>query len=93
MSIFLAEEPHDIAPPVDYSLIPPWMIFAGVLLALGLVDELLLYFAPCLLGDTARGMFGFPSLANLESRIQLDLGGWTRLGEDWRVLARVVRKS
>lgn len=65
----------------------------GVLLALGLVDELLLYFAPCLLGDTARGMFGFPSLANLESRIQLDLGGWTRLGEDWRVLARVVRKS
>ncbi len=36
MSIFLAEELHDIAPPVDYSLIPPWMIFAGALLALAL---------------------------------------------------------
>jgi hypothetical protein len=29
MSIFLAEEFHDIAPPVDYSLVPPWVIFAG----------------------------------------------------------------
>ena len=65
----------------------------GVLLAQGLVDELLLYFAPCLLGDTARGMFGFPALPDLESRIRLDLGEWTRLGEDWRVVARVVKQS
>jgi len=36
MSILLAEELNDIAPPVDYSLIPPWAIFAGVLLALAL---------------------------------------------------------
>jgi hypothetical protein len=36
MSIFLAEELHDIAPPVDYSLIPPWLILAGVLLALAI---------------------------------------------------------
>ena len=34
---FLAEELHDIAPPLDYSLIPPWMIFAGTLCALALV--------------------------------------------------------
>jgi len=32
--LFLAEEFHDIAPPVDYSLLPPWVIFAGVLVAL-----------------------------------------------------------
>jgi hypothetical protein len=31
-----AEEFHDIAPPVDYSLLPPWVIFCGVLVALGL---------------------------------------------------------
>jgi Domain of unknown function (DUF4381) len=36
ISILLADELHDIAPPVDYSLIPPWLIFAGVLLALAL---------------------------------------------------------
>jgi len=27
--IFLAQEFHDIAPPVDYSLIPPWVIFVA----------------------------------------------------------------
>ena len=64
---------------------------AGTLLAQGLVDELLLYFAPCLLGDTARGMFSFPPLASLDARIPLEIREWTRLGEDWRVIAR--RKS
>jgi hypothetical protein len=34
MPIFAAEEFHDIVPPVDYSLLPPWVIFAGVLVAL-----------------------------------------------------------
>ena len=31
---FLAEASHDIAPPVDYSLIPPWLVFAGTFLGL-----------------------------------------------------------
>ncbi len=29
MQFFLAQEFHDIAPPVDYSLVPPWVIFAA----------------------------------------------------------------
>jgi len=37
MSILLAQEFHEIAPPVDYSLIPPWMIFVGTLVALSIV--------------------------------------------------------
>ena len=39
MQISLAQEFHDIAPPVDYFLLKPWMIFcavAGTLLLLGL---------------------------------------------------------
>ncbi|MEP6602700.1 MAG: DUF4381 family protein [Spartobacteria bacterium] len=36
MSILAAEEFHDIAPPVDYSLIPTWAVFAGVFCALTL---------------------------------------------------------
>jgi Domain of unknown function (DUF4381) len=35
--IFLAEEFHDIAPPVDYSLIPPWLVFVIVFVALSLL--------------------------------------------------------
>ncbi len=37
MAILAAEEFHDIAPAIDYSLIPPWMIFAGTFLALTIV--------------------------------------------------------
>jgi diaminohydroxyphosphoribosylaminopyrimidine deaminase/5-amino-6-(5-phosphoribosylamino)uracil reductase len=66
---------------------------AGTLLAQGLVDELLLYFAPCLLGDTARGMFALPPLASLDGRIPLDIREWVRLGGDWRATARIGSKS
>jgi len=34
---FLAEEFHDIAPPVDYSLLPPWLVFVIVFVALSLL--------------------------------------------------------
>lgn len=34
MSILIAQEFHDIAPPVDYSLVPTWLIFVGTFLAL-----------------------------------------------------------
>jgi hypothetical protein len=34
MPFLAAEEFHDIAPPVDYSLLPPWLIFSGAAVAL-----------------------------------------------------------
>jgi hypothetical protein len=37
MLILLAEEFHDIAPPVDYSLIPPWLVFVIAFVVLSLV--------------------------------------------------------
>lgn len=37
MRFFLAQEFHDISPPVDYSLIPTWVIFAVVFLVLALI--------------------------------------------------------
>ena len=37
MSILLAEEFHDIAPPVDYSLISPWAIFVATFVGLSLL--------------------------------------------------------
>src|SRR5436190_21555524 len=33
----LAEEFHDIAPPVDYSLIPPWLVFVIAFVVLSLL--------------------------------------------------------
>jgi hypothetical protein len=40
MSIFLAQQFHDIAPPVDYSLIPTWVVFVGIFLTLTLIGAI-----------------------------------------------------
>ena len=38
MRLFLAQEQlHDISPPVDYSLLPPWVVFVGSFLALAVL--------------------------------------------------------
>ncbi|MDP1535594.1 MAG: bifunctional diaminohydroxyphosphoribosylaminopyrimidine deaminase/5-amino-6-(5-phosphoribosylamino)uracil reductase RibD [Burkholderiales bacterium] len=61
----------------------------GSLLDEGLVDELLIYLAPCILGDTAQGMFHLPPLANLGDRRNVKIMDIQRCGEDVRILARL----
>lgn len=63
----------------------------GSLLTEGLVDELLIYMAPCILGDTAKGMFHLPPLENLAGRHKLKITDIRQLGDDVRVRARVIR--
>jgi hypothetical protein len=40
MSLLLAQQFHDIAPPVDYSHIPTWMVFAATFVALTIIGGL-----------------------------------------------------
>ena len=61
----------------------------GSLLRENLVDELLVYLAPNILGDSARGMFDLPELTDLSGRRELELRDVSRVGNDLRVLARV----
>lgn len=63
----------------------------GSLLREGLVDELVLYFAPCLLGGEARGMFALPAIETLAGRRALELREVRSVGADVRMIARVVR--
>lgn len=62
---------------------------SGALLHEGLVDELLLYLAPCLIGDSGRGLFGMPGLESLADRPQLAIKDVRLVGADLRVLARL----
>jgi diaminohydroxyphosphoribosylaminopyrimidine deaminase/5-amino-6-(5-phosphoribosylamino)uracil reductase len=62
----------------------------GALLRAGLADEILLYLAPCLLGDAARGMFDLPELTSLGGARKLSIGDLRRIGGDLRVLARIA---
>jgi diaminohydroxyphosphoribosylaminopyrimidine deaminase/5-amino-6-(5-phosphoribosylamino)uracil reductase len=66
----------------------------GALFAAGVVDELLLYVAPCVLGEPARGIADFPGgIARLADRIRLEWRDVTRVGDALRVLARVAAKE
>jgi diaminohydroxyphosphoribosylaminopyrimidine deaminase/5-amino-6-(5-phosphoribosylamino)uracil reductase len=60
----------------------------GPLLERGLVDELLLYVAPVLLGDSARPLFALPALTTMASRWQLRVLEQRRVGGDLRLLLR-----
>jgi diaminohydroxyphosphoribosylaminopyrimidine deaminase/5-amino-6-(5-phosphoribosylamino)uracil reductase len=65
----------------------------GALLREALADELLLYYAPALLGGDARGMFDFPPLAAMAQRINLQVLGVDRVGEDIRIRARPCKQN
>lgn len=62
----------------------------GSLLNEGLVDELVIYLAPHLIGDSARGMFSLPELEDLNGRRELKIHDLRVIGSDIRVIARIV---
>lgn len=63
---------------------------SGALLGAGLVDELVMYLAPLVLGAAARGLFDVPGLERMAQGVQLQDMRWRAVGRDWRVRARVV---
>jgi len=65
----------------------------GSLLEAALVDELVIYLAPCLMGSGARAMFNLPGLASMADRIELQVQDVRMVGRDLRVVAHVVRAA
>ena len=59
----------------------------GALLQAGLVDELVIYMAPTLMGSAARGLFHLPALQAMKDRIHLDIKDIRAIGRDWRIIA------
>jgi len=60
----------------------------GSLLQEGQVDEFLIFLAPSIIGDAARGMFHLPELTELAGRRQLKILDTRMIGPDIRVVAR-----
>ena len=58
---------------------------AGAALTDGLIDELILYVAPHLMGDDARGLLRLPQLTHMEHRIPLRIAEARRVGPDLRL--------
>lgn len=60
----------------------------GSLLREGCVDELILYLAPALAGDDARGLFNLPALSSLADKRELAFRDVRQVGRDLRIIAR-----
>ncbi len=61
---------------------------AGALLKAGLVDELVLYLAPVLLGPKARPLAVLDDLTDMGQRLKLELKDLRAVGDDLRLTAR-----
>ena len=61
---------------------------AGAFLSAGLVDELLLYIAPVVLGERARPLFDGLHIDAMTERLQLQAVDSRRIGDDHRLLLR-----
>ncbi len=61
---------------------------AGAALSEGLVDELVIYVAPHLMGDGGRGLFHLPGLEKMQDRIGLEIVDVRSIGSDIRITAK-----
>lgn len=57
----------------------------GALLEAGLVDDWIVYMAPCVLGDTARGLFSFSPLVEMSARHEVRITEVRQVGRDLRI--------
>lgn len=57
----------------------------GALLQQQLVDEIVLYMAPTIMGADARGLFNLPELAQMKDKIDVTIQDIRAVGDDWRI--------
>jgi len=74
---------------INEVLLEAGSVLSGAMLQAGLIDEFIIYVAPRLLGDTARGLFTLPGLQSMAQIIELDIIDIRAVGHDWRITARV----
>lgn len=73
---------------VNDVLIEAGPTLAGAWLDAGLVDELIIYMAPTLIGDGGRGLMTLPGVTTFAERQSLAITDMRAVGDDWRVTAR-----
>jgi diaminohydroxyphosphoribosylaminopyrimidine deaminase/5-amino-6-(5-phosphoribosylamino)uracil reductase len=63
---------------------------AGSLLQAGLMDELVLYIAPKIMGDAALGLLRLPSIQTMEDCVKVEIKEIRAVGRDWRLVAKIA---
>ncbi len=63
-------------------------VLNGALLSAGLIDEMVIYMAPKLMGNTANGLFNLPAIQTMAQNIDLQISDIRAVGDDWRITAQ-----
>ncbi len=77
---------------VNQVLLEAGPVLTGAMLGAGLVDELVIYMAPKLLGSDARAMAHLPAIQQLADSISLTITDVRAIGTDWRITAKMSGK-
>lgn len=80
---FLAEQ------EMNEVLVETGATLSGAILQAGLIDELVIYMAPHLMGNQARGLFNLNNRELMSDRIDLTITDMRAFGDDWRITATV----
>ena len=70
-------------------LVEAGAVLSGAFLQAGLVDEMVIYMAPKLLGHTARPLMALPGLEHMADQVELSIADVRSVGDDWRINAIV----
>ena len=70
---------------INAVLVEAGAVLNGALLEQGLVDEWLVYMAPCVLGDQGRGLFHLPAAQTIADKKQFKMSSVRQVGPDLRL--------
>ncbi len=71
---------------INELLVEAGSVLNGALLDEGLVDEYIIYMAPCILGDQGRGLFKVPGLQKMADKKKLRLRDVRQVGQDLKLI-------
>lgn len=68
-------------------------VLCGALLKNDLVDEIIVYMAPHIMGNSAKGLFNLPGLETMKDRISLHIKDVRSIGNDVRITAQPLSSA
>ena len=81
---------------VNEVLLETGATLSGSMLCQGLIDELVIYMAPCLMGDQARGLYRLPqvdAIDSMDKKVELETVDVRAIGRDWRFTMKPKKLS
>ncbi len=78
---------------VNEVLLETGSTLSGEMLQAGLIDELIFYLAPTLLGPDAKSLFQLPMIEKMVDRVSLSFSDIRTIGQDIRIKATINRQE